>query len=58
MSSLSEGIAKASSALEAQQANRVRQLAASYQSGHYRVESDQLSRALTNQMLGGQGVRG
>ena len=51
ISSLSESIAAAGHADEVQQASRVRQLGALYQSGQYRVDSAQLSRSLVSQSL-------
>ena len=51
ISSLSEGVANASSALDAQQAERVSQLAATYAKGQYQVDSVQLSQALVSHAL-------
>ena len=52
ISSLSEGIAAANAAQQTQQAGRVRHLAALYASGHYQVDSRQLSHAMVSQALG------
>jgi hypothetical protein len=59
ISSLSESIAAASHADEVQQAARVRQLTALYQSEQYRVDTHQLSRTLVSQALdtGAAGAR-
>lgn len=51
ISSLSESIASASRVDESQQANRVRQLSALYQSGRYQVDSMNVSRAIVAQAL-------
>ena len=51
ISSLSESISSTSSALEAQQAARVTQLAAVYAKGQYQVDSAQLSHALVSHAL-------
>jgi len=51
LSSFSEKIAAASSSESTQQSARVRQLAALYQSGRYKVDSHQVSRALVSQAL-------
>jgi anti-sigma28 factor (negative regulator of flagellin synthesis) len=51
ISSLSESISSTSSALEAQQAGRVNQLAAIYAKGQYQVDSAQLSHALVSHAL-------
>jgi len=51
ISSLSENVANASSALETQQAERVSHLAAVYAQGQYQVDSVQLSHALVSHAL-------
>ena len=51
ISSLSESISSASSALGSQQADRVSQLAAVYAKGQYQVDSVQLSHALVSHAL-------
>ncbi|MGA2117839.1 MAG: flagellar biosynthesis anti-sigma factor FlgM [Bryobacteraceae bacterium] len=51
ISSLSESISSTSGALEAQQAERVTQLAAVYAKGQYQVDSVQLSHALVSHVL-------
>jgi anti-sigma28 factor (negative regulator of flagellin synthesis) len=51
ISSLSGQIADASSASASAQANRVRQLAALYAGGRYRVDSTALSRAMVSQAV-------
>jgi len=51
ISSLSENIAAASSAQEAQQAQRVTHLAALYGSGRYHVDALEVSRSLVSQAL-------
>jgi anti-sigma28 factor (negative regulator of flagellin synthesis) len=51
ISSLSGQIANASSAAEATQASRVRQLAALYSSGRYQVDSAALSSALVSHAI-------
>ena len=55
ISSLSEGIASANSAQEAQQAARVSHLAALYASGRYRVDSQAVSKAIVSSALGQAG---
>ena len=56
ISSLSESVANASSALDAQQAERVSQLAAIYAKGQYQVDSVQLSHALVSHALASEPV--
>jgi anti-sigma28 factor (negative regulator of flagellin synthesis) len=51
ISSLSENVASASSALQTQQADRVSHLAAVYAKGQYQVDSAQLSHALVSHAL-------
>ncbi|HTQ57545.1 MAG TPA: flagellar biosynthesis anti-sigma factor FlgM [Bryobacteraceae bacterium] len=51
ISSLSQSVAAASTAHASQQAARVSRLAALYQSGHYNVESNLVSRAIVDQAL-------
>lgn len=51
ISSLSQNVAAASNAQAAQQAGRVKQLAALYQSGQYSVDSASVSRAIVSQAL-------
>jgi len=51
ISSLSESIATASKVDNSQQADRVRQLGALYQSGKYQVDSLNVSRAIVAQAL-------
>ena len=53
ISSLSQGIAAAGSAQDAQQAGRIRQLTALYQSGRYSVDSSLVGNAMVSQALGG-----
>jgi anti-sigma28 factor (negative regulator of flagellin synthesis) len=53
LSSLSGQIADASSASQAAQAGRVRQLAALYSSGRYQVDPMAISRALVSQSIQG-----
>lgn len=58
ISSLSESIATANRSDEAQQAARVRQLSALYQSGQYHVDSLKLSRTMVKQALNTGGAEG
>ncbi len=51
ISSLSQSVAAASSAQDSQQAGRVKQLTALYQSGQYHIDSAQISRAMVSQAL-------
>jgi anti-sigma28 factor (negative regulator of flagellin synthesis) len=53
ISSLSERVAAVGEAQDAQQAQRVRKLAALYESGQYRVDPLQLSRALVSHAIAG-----
>jgi len=55
ISSLSEGIAAANAAQEAQQAGRVNRLATLYASGRYHVDSSEVSRAIVSDALGETG---
>jgi anti-sigma28 factor (negative regulator of flagellin synthesis) len=56
LSSLSANIAAASHVDEVQQAARLHQLTALYQSGQYHVDSGQLSRSLVSRALDAGGV--
>ena len=58
ISSLSEGIAAANAAQSAQQAGRVRHLAALYASGRYQVDSKAVSHAIVSESLGQAGGGG
>jgi anti-sigma28 factor (negative regulator of flagellin synthesis) len=51
LSFLSESIAAAAQVGDAQQSDRVRQLAALYASGKYHVDSQEISRAMVSQAL-------
>jgi anti-sigma28 factor (negative regulator of flagellin synthesis) len=53
ISSLSGQISSASSASEAAQTNRVRQLAALYSSGRYQVDSAAVGHAMVSQAIQG-----
>ncbi len=52
ISSFAQNVAAASSAQDAQQASRIKQLTAIYRSGQYSVDSAQVSRAMVSQALG------
>jgi anti-sigma28 factor (negative regulator of flagellin synthesis) len=52
LSSLSQSVAAASAAQDAQQAGRISHLAALYRSGQYSIDSAQVSRAMVSHALG------
>lgn len=52
LSSLSQNVAAASTAQEAQQTSRLKQLASLYRSGQYVIDATQVSHAMVTQALG------
>jgi anti-sigma28 factor (negative regulator of flagellin synthesis) len=53
ISSLSQSVAAASTAQDAQQTGRIARLSALYRSGQYSIDSAQVSQAMVSQALGG-----